>query len=169
MTSFRVRPRFRRESTQSPQEISERIISEVKQTQSPFTVSLVPGMHQHVVLKIHPSERHYWSPQLSLTFESQENGHTLIRGLYGPAPSVWTLFTFGYAVISVLGFFAFALGFSQWSLGIPAPILWALPVLLVCASVMYVLAQLGQKMGASQTYRLHHFFENMLHENIKIE
>lgn len=169
MTSFRVRPRFRRETAESPKELSERIVSEAKQQQAPFTVSFIPGLHMHIVLKIPQAERHYWSPQLSLTLETQEDGSTLIRGLYGPAPSVWTLFTFGYAVISVLGFFAFALGFSQWSLGMSAPILWALPILSVFALGLYILAQLGQKMGAAQTYKLHYFFENLLQEHIQIK
>lgn len=168
MTSFRVRPRFRREIRQSPETLSKNIEEQIHHQNSPFIMSSVPGVHSHIILKIPTVERHYWSPQLSLTLEEQEDGQTLVRGLYGPAPSVWTLFTFGYAVLSILSFFAFALGFSQWNLGMPAPILWVLPIVLLLFIGMYVLAQLGQKMGAAQTYKLHYFFENLLEEQIGI-
>ncbi len=168
MTSFRVRPRFKREINESTDSLLEKLRYQVALPHAPCTMSAIPSGHTHIVLKILPEMRHYWSPQLSVSLETLENGNTLLRGLYGPAPSVWTLFTFGYAVLGVLSFFAFSLGFSQWSLGLPAPILWALPVLIVLALGLYISAQFGQKMGTAQTYQLHHFFEEALQVQVKI-
>ncbi len=168
MTSFRVRPRFKREINTPIADLLDKLRHQVAQPHAPCTMSTVPSEHTHLVLKILPEARHYWSPQLSISLERLENGNTLIRGLYGPAPSVWTLFTFGYAILSVLSFFAFSLGISQWSLGLDAPILWALPVFLVLAMSLYISAQLGQKVGATQTYQLHHFFEEALQTHLKI-
>ena len=121
----------------------------------------------HVDIKIPVAERHYWSPQLHISTEQTDDG-TIIRGLYGPNPTVWGLFFFGYLTVGVLSFFAAFWGFSQLTLGHDARILWALPVLAVVALVLYLIAQMGQKIGADQMFRLHYFYEEIFHDKVPI-
>ncbi len=165
MTSLRIRPRFRQIIRDTPENLESLIGLKLKRAQSECTGRVIPG---YIVIEIPASERHYWSPQLSLSLEPCEEG-TLIRGLYGPNPTVWTMFTFGYSVIGILSLFIIIIGLSNLSLGLEAPVLWALPVLGALALILYFVAQAGQKIGAEQTFTLHHFYESAIGEKVHIE
>lgn len=164
MTSIRIRPRFQQIVPASPEVVQERLMTQLAQPAAPCKGSMIPG---HIVLKVLEHEQHYWSPQLSLTLESHQQG-TLVRGLYGPNPTVWVMFTLGYGAISILTLFIGIIGLSARSLGQPAPILWALPALGLAALVLYLIAQVGQKIGAEQTFLLHHFYENTIGERVTV-
>lgn len=164
MTSIRIRPRFKK-YYDLPAEKVEDIIKEKLDSSTDFSASVDRG---HFTIRIKSEDRHYWSPQLNLSFEEEEN-RTLIRGLYGPAPNVWTIFLFAYLAIGVLSIFALFLGFSYWMLGKEIQILWALPILAVSALLVYMIAQFGQKIGAEQTFRLNRFMESCFHEHIEID
>lgn len=164
MTSIRIRPRFQQIVPASPDVVQERLRTQLAQSEVPCTGSMLPG---HVVLKVLAREQHYWSPQLSLTLEPHEQG-TLVRGLYGPNPTVWAMFAMGYGAISILALFIGIIGLSARSLGQPAPILWALPILFLAALILYLIAQVGQKLGAEQTFLLHHFYENTIGERVPV-
>jgi hypothetical protein len=106
-------------------------------------------------------EQHYWSPRLNLTFEKEES-FTIIKGLYGPRPSVWTMFVFFYFVIALALVFVIIIGFSNISLGLSGAILWLIPILLIVFLSLWIVAYLGQKMGHDQMIILQQFFEKAL-------
>jgi len=164
MTSFRIRPRFQVTVPNTPTQVEEGFKIRLAQPACPCIGRVIPG---HTVLKIPAESQHYWSPQLDLSIEPHEEG-TLIRGLYGPNPSVWFMFAFGYGAVAILGMFIAIIGFSQVSLGNNAPVLWALPVLGGIAIGLYIASQIGQKLGAEQTFTLHHFFEETIHARVHI-
>ncbi|GAB4408960.1 MAG: hypothetical protein OHK0053_35740 [Microscillaceae bacterium] len=164
MTSFRIRPRFRKEVALSPEQIRAAFRHKLSQEDTGCTVTFFT---HHILLKVAPEAQHYWSPQLDLSMEETENG-TLIRGLYGPKPAVWTLFTFAYMVLGIFATFALMVGFSRWSLGLDAPILWLMPVFAGLAFLLYLGSQLGQKLGAAQLFLLHHLFEEIIRERVGI-
>ena len=164
MTSLRLRPRFRHLTPESPTEIETLLKEALNDAGATCTGSFYPG---HLHLKIPMADRHFWSPQLHLSMEQTEEG-TLIRGLYGPNPSVWAIFFFGYVVIGILFFFAGMWGLTQWSLGLSSGVLWALPVLAVLALSLYLMAQAGQKLGEDQMLRLHHFYEQVIHNKVSV-
>jgi hypothetical protein len=167
MTSFRIRPRFTYLSRRTPESIQDHLQAEWTAKQPDCLLEMIPG---HAVLKISPEHQHYWSPQLSLNLEWDEfGGETTIRGLYGPNPNVWALFFFSYAALGILAVFIGIIGFANLSLDKAAPILWVLPVLGIIAVVLYVFSQFGQKLGAEQTYELHHFFESAIGERVHIQ
>ncbi|WP_338392083.1 hypothetical protein [Fulvitalea axinellae] len=121
----------------------------------------------YIVLKVPLEDRHFWSPQLSLTL-TEDNGETLIKGRYGPKPSVWTLFAFGYAALGILTLFIGMYGLSTWSLGMDSSALWWIPALVGLAVLLYLSAQAGQKIGAEQMFTLHHFFEDATKTKINV-
>jgi hypothetical protein len=164
MTSFRIRPRFELWVPESPDAVQARIHSRLNDVRDICNGTTIPG---HIVLKIEAEEQHFWSPQLSLNLEAQDEG-TLISGLYGPNPNVWLLFTFGYGTIGMLALFISIFGFSRMSLGMSAPILWALPVLGAAAVGLYLASQIGQKLGAEQTFTLNHFFEEAIGRRVHV-
>jgi hypothetical protein len=168
MTSVRIRPRFKAKYRMKPEEVGELVRKHMAELDCGCSAKVLPGF---IVLNVRKQEEHFWSPQLSLSFEVDEENEefTIIRGLYGPNPTVWALFTYGYAALGILATFLGMYGFSQYTLGQNAAILWSLPVFAVLALVLYLVAQFGQKLGAEQMFTLHHFFEDSVGHRIHIE
>lgn len=164
MSSFRFRPRFKHLVAKSINEVETEILASLTTTEEVYTVGFVQG-HTHLLIPI--QERHFWSPQLHLSTEATANG-TIIRGLYGPNPTVWGLFFFGYITLGMAFFFTSLLGLTKWSLGQSANFLWLLPIIAGVAIALYFVAQMGQKVGAEQMYRLHHFYEGIFQDKVKL-
>lgn len=158
MTAIEIRPRFRKVVAIPSEEALQRIRQALDAPQSKIRGYIVD---HHVVLKIPPEEQHYWSPQLSLELEAEEDS-TLIRGLYGPKPSVWLMFIFFYAILGFVSLVVMVMGFSQLNLNLSARILWLLPIALLLMVMVYLSAKAGQKKGHSQMEELHRFFEGAI-------
>ncbi len=155
---YRVRPRFKIQVPLKPQEVAGKFKAALDGDQASCLGRVYPTS---VRLFLPYEERHYWSPQLSLTFEEEENGTTL-RGLYGPRPTVWTMFVFFYAIIGLGVLVVGMIGLSYISLGKPGTILWWVPVMLVVFLTLYLVAYFGQKLGRKQMITLHRFAEKSL-------
>ena len=164
MSSFRIRPRFKVIINKSKEDIENKVKDDIQKKSTNFIAQQLPGF---IILKIPEQERHFWSPELSLTFEKKGEG-TLIRGLYGPKPSIWSFFSFSYIGLAVFTFFTAIYGSAQLSLDQEAPILWSLPVFMTVAIGIYLIAQFGQKIGVEQTFRIHYFFEETVGKKVQI-
>lgn len=165
MTSFRIRPRFRLVSPVSQPELLAKFKSQLAEADSPCLGIVIPG---HVTLKIPAKGRHFWSPQLDLTLEDEGEG-TLLRGLYGPSPGVWSFFALAYLALGLGLFFLLVVAFSAYSLGNDTNVLWWVPVFLGIGVGLYFMSQMGQKLGADQLFTLHHFTEQVLQQKIGIK
>jgi cellulose synthase/poly-beta-1,6-N-acetylglucosamine synthase-like glycosyltransferase len=110
-------------------------------------------------------DQHFWSPQLTVTVEDVE-GETEIRGLYGPKPSVWTMFIFFYCVVGFLAIISTMVGLSNLSLEKHAGVLWLTPIFMLLFLTIYLVSNFGKKLGKDQLIILHNFFEKAL--NIKV-
>ena len=164
MTSFRIRPRFKLQVNYGIDQVQKKITNELEISDKNYTVNI---NNTFITLMLPESETEYWSPQLRLTMEENKNG-TLIRGLYGPKPSIWALFFYCYAAIGILGFFAGIYGLVQLSLDMSAPVLWSIPALAICSVILYLFSQTGQKLGAQQMFTLHNFFESALNTKVTV-
>lgn len=164
MTSFRVRPRFKQISPLPIDTLVKQLNEKLESCPT-----CVEGMvfKTHGLFRIKPEEQHFWSPQLTISFEETPDG-TIIRGMYGPHPTVWSIFTFGYAVLGLAFFFISIIGFVRLSLGLSHGILWVLPVIIVLLIILYIMSQVGQKVGAEQTFALHHFYEDAIGEKVHV-
>ena len=140
----------------------ERIISHINREDSRCVVKSFPGF---LGILIPEKDQHFWSPQLHLCLEQTEEGKTIIEGTYGPNPNVWSLFLYGYLIVGSLGMFAAFLGFAQWTIGRRPWGLWVLGVMMTAAGVFYLVAQLGQKLGAWQTFLLHQVYESAIEKS----
>ncbi|MBS0000916.1 MAG: hypothetical protein KFF73_18175 [Cyclobacteriaceae bacterium] len=164
MTSFRIRPRFRQMRNEKPDEIEKALKKMVELNKGLFTGTFMDG---HIIIKINQQRRHFWSPQLNLSLENIQD-ITVIRGLYGPNPTVWAVFFFGYACLAILFTIAGMLLLSQYVLGLETRLWWTLPACFIAAAILYLIAQFGQKIGASQMFDLHHFYEETVGEKVSI-
>ena len=163
MSSFRIRPRFKHLIKAHQADIEQQVCVALA-GEKQFVFNRLPG---HVYIRIHPNDRHFWSPQLHLTFE-QEAQNVIIRGLYGPNPSLWAIFFFGYVILGLLAVFIGVWGISLWSLGKNASILWGIPVLGALALLLYLASQAGQKLGAQQMFDIHHFYEQTVRDKVVV-
>jgi hypothetical protein len=165
MTSFRSRPRF--EHTSSKTALA---IKEVFGKALPCVEDGIIGQifENHLILRITPEDQHVWSPQLSLDYEEDEDGEFMVRGVYGPMPSVWTKFAFGHFVSAITAFFALIIGGSKYMLDESSYVLWLFPIALATHVLLYVMAQTGQKLGAEQLFTIHHFYEKTMKTKVHI-
>ena len=166
MTSLRIRPRFKHHAVASPEEVKAKLQRALDEDGSPLVGRI---MNSYIVLRIPMETRHFWSPQLSISVEEHEEGGSIVRGLYGPHPSIWAFFTYGYGAIGIITLFVLVIGGGNLALGKSGLILWALPVLLIMVLLIWFIAQTGQKIGVEETFRLHQFYENTIKDKVQID
>ncbi|MFK7937017.1 MAG: hypothetical protein AB8G22_26110 [Saprospiraceae bacterium] len=106
----------------------------------------------HIVLDIVEEDVHYWSPQLNFRIEPDEmnENHTVMSGLIGPRPEVWTLFMFIYFGIGVVGFFVSSYGIAKWQLGEYSNFVLALPIALLLMLSAYAVGKYGERLASDQ-------------------
>lgn len=122
--------------------------------QSRFIIKILDN---HVFIKLPQNEIHFWSPQLQLEI-IEEHDETLVYGLFGPNPTLWTFFMFlhfGLATIFIiLGIWAY----SSAALGRPYGLQIGLMVFSVLLwFILYFFGRYGRKKGKPQMNDLYHF------------
>ncbi len=165
MSSIRIRPRFILSGSFTPEELISKIKTTLSMEDTDFYAESL--FENFVVIKLKKEYQHFWSPQLSLSIEKHESG-SLVRGLYGPRPAIWSMFVFLYIGIGVGVLFSALFGLAKMNLNLTAPILWLVPALLGLALLLYLSAQAGQKISAQQMFEIHHFFEKTLNRKVHI-
>ncbi len=117
----------------------------------------------HIFLDIPKEEGHFWSPQLQIEIDKDENNKTLIKGILGPKPQVWTFFMFLHFVVALFFIIAFVWFYVNWSLEkdfqIQKYILIALPIIWIS---LYFFGQSGKKLGYNQMVELDDFLMQTL-------
>ena len=160
----RIRPRIYIETPLTPEEVNRRIRQQLRDEGRLCSGESTKG---YATICPPEEEQHFWSPQLTITLDTDdEEEKTRIRGLYGPKPSVWTMFVFFYAAIGFAIMIISMIGLSYWSLGKPVTLLWLVPVLLLVFLSLYLVAYFGQRLGHKQMTNLHRFLERCLEKEI---
>jgi hypothetical protein len=118
-------------------------------------------LENHAYLKIPEKDKHYWSPEFHVTVEKRDKG-SLVRGVVGPNPRVWTMFMFFYSGAVVLFFLGTSMGVSQWMLGMDAPWLWSIPACILLYLIILGSAKYGQYRGRKQMIRLWRFLDHAI-------
>lgn len=152
LSSFRVRPRFEQRVAAPPDEAHATLLRGLAAHAPGLVVRPFPGF---IGIHVPDAERRAWSPRLFLSLEAAPGGGTRIEGIYGPEIEVWSVFLYGYLGTGLLGTFAGILGACQHLLGQTAWGLWVCAAMAAGALLLYLSAQLGQKLGAWQTFQLH--------------
>ncbi len=160
----RIRPRIRFETELTPEKLHRIIKEKLAEPDIKCDGQVLPGFATFSPLK---ADQHYWSPQLTIHFEKTDHG-SLIRGLYGPQPTVWTMFMFFYSLIGFITMIAAMVSLSYWSLGKESLIYWSVPVLTLVFMSLYLVAYLGQKFGHQQIVDIHRFLEECIGEKVEL-
>lgn len=155
-----IRPRFTIQSPLTSEQATEALRLGLKKIDCPVRGRVIPDFAS---LMLPEHDREMWSPWLTVSIEVAPDGNgCLLRGVYGPAPGLWTLFMFLY---TILGFSAIGIlfyGLVLRTLGQPAGILWLVPVLIAIFLTLWLVAMIGQRLSRHQMNTLHRFVENSL-------
>lgn len=159
MSSLGFRPHFSQELDLDPETAQQRIIKKIEEAADACELKCFPGF---VTLRIPEVDRHFWSPRLTLSLERTPRGRTHVVGTYGPNANLWALFLYGWLITASVLLFSGILAGVQLALGYPAWGLWIFCPFALAAIGLYIAARMGQKLGASQTHRLHHLYEEAM-------
>ncbi|MAK36750.1 MAG: GTP-binding protein, partial [Flavobacteriaceae bacterium] len=85
-----LRPRFQFQVSATKDELLA-AFQNAKKSQKAYILSIVDD---HIFIKIPKQKQHFWSPQLHLELRTNEDSGLMLHGLFGPNPTVWTLFMF---------------------------------------------------------------------------
>ncbi len=149
-----LKPRFKLRYSDSQEEIIEQFRLNLSSEKCPFPSKIVD---HHIVIDVPKGKEHFWSPQLHVEVE-KEDETTIVKGILGPKPKIWTMFIFFHFAVALTFFVFFVIFYSRWSLDqdytlsmimcILMPVIWV---------VLYFGGQLGKKFGYEQMRELHDF------------
>ena len=112
-SDIHLRPRFKMNFNVADDFLIEKFRNNLKQETCEYCSKIVDN---HIIIDVPKKENSFWSPQLNIEIEKTTENVTVVRGLFGPKPQVWTLFMFFHFAVAV-AFIGFAvMAYVQWSL-----------------------------------------------------
>jgi cbb3-type cytochrome oxidase subunit 3 len=147
-----LRPRFKLEINKNNED-ALKTLENTKESQKIFIISRVDN---HVFIRIPNKDQHFWSPQLHLEIDD-------LKGLFGPKPSVWTMFVFFHFAVIGLFIIAGVWAYSNWSLKTDYGLQLGIMIALIGVwFFLYFAGRMGKKKGADEMRQLCNFLENTL-------
>ena len=156
-----LKPRFKFEIDKDKETLVENFKKLKENPEYKYPIQIID---QHIVIDIPSETTHFWSPQLHFEIEDGENKKSMVKGIFGPKPQVWTLFMFVHFAVAFAFIVFFIIFYTEWSLQkdytlslsflIGLPILWC---------ILYFLGQIGKKTGRTQMIELYQFFVKGIH------
>ena len=159
-----LKPRFRMElDNKSVDEILQSFKNNLAKDSCKYC-SKISG--NHIFLDIPEDENHFWSPQLQVEIvKDKTNNKTIVKGILGPKPQIWTMFMFFHFVIAVLFVVFFVWFYTNWSLDkdykFQQIMLLVLPLLSV---LLYFFGQSGKRFAYNQMVELDDFLMKTIHQ-----
>lgn len=154
-----LRPRFKIEISESDTVLLDRFEESAK-TQSDFIVSRVD---KHVFIKIPKDRQQFWSPQLHLEITDINHNTSRVHGLFGPNPTVWTMFIFFHFIVAGLFIACGIWAYSNWSLDNSYAIqLGAMCLLVIVWLVLYFAGRIGRDTSKEDMHDLNDFMNKII-------
>jgi hypothetical protein len=158
-----LRPRFTLDLDEAPAIVLS-AFENITEDSNGFKVS---RSEDHIFIRFPKAQQHFWSPQLHLEISSTEGETTVLKGLYGPSPTVWTLFMFLHFVVATL-----FIGVSIWlytSVRLEYSTLLptiSLVVLFLLWFVLYFSGRLGRSAGKDEMHKLQAFMYKIINNSL---
>lgn len=154
-----LRPRFKHEVPQSNTAVIA-LFESAKTYQTDFIISIIDD---HVFLKLPKHKQHFWSPQLHLEINEVNHNTAMVHGLFGPNPTVWTMFMFFHFIVASL-FIGFGIwAYSNWALQVDYAVQIGIMFLMVIVWVgLYFAGRIGKDSSKEQMHELHDFMNSVL-------
>ena len=156
----KLRKQYDREET--PDELISRFNNKFESESIPI---IGKTLGDHVFLKILPEQKHYWSPEMDITFEKKEKG-SYVREVIGPNSNIYTLTMSLLFFTGVLLFFAIMFLSSQITLNLPTTTTWILIgigviIIFLLLLIMYV----GRIKAKPQIILMKDFVDSVIKSN----
>ncbi|WP_406684639.1 GTP-binding protein [Seonamhaeicola sp. MEBiC1930] len=154
-----LRPRFKKEVLESNQ-VLLKAFEDAKIEQSNF---IVTRLDNHVFIKFPKKVQRFWTPQLHLEIDEINDNSSLIYGLFGPNPTVWTMFMFFHFIIACL-FIAFGIwAYSNWKLGNDFILQISIMILMIIIWIaLYFAGSIGKASSKDEMHKLNDFMNRIL-------
>lgn len=155
----RPRPRFDLESPASPDQFLAHFRARLKE--ATLVRGLVVEENSTIEMTLVDGHVKVWSPQLSLLVNpSSQGGGSSIKARFGPHPHVWGMFLAGYAIAGMLSCALLLFGVVQIFLDQTPWALYATPLAILGAALVYGAAYVGQGLGSGQMHDLRAFLDS---------
>lgn len=159
---FILKPRFKVSLNSTQEVVIKQLENSLKNDDCKYDSKIV---NHHIVIDIPKGDNHFWSPQLHVEVEKETEETSLLRGLFGPKPQVWTFFMFLHFAVAISFFVFFIIAYSNYSLNKDYSFALLMCILLpVVWIVFYIFGQLGKKKGYTQMVAMHDFLMESLKE-----
>jgi len=116
----------------------------------------------HFFLDVPKDEEHFWSPQLQVEI-IEDNDKTIVKGILGPKPQVWTMFMFFHFIIALAFVVFFVMFYVKWSMDKDYQLYKYILIILPLLSIgLYFLGQAGKKIAYKQMLELDNFLMRVI-------
>ena len=152
-----LRPRFQMEVS-SPKDSVLDIVG--KAQRDPF---IVKRLDEHIFIKFNEKYNTFWSPQLHIEIHETDSMHSILYGVYGPNPTLWTFFMFLHFGVATFFVLLAVWAYSNAALNRPYALhMGGMVLLVVLWFVLYAFGRSGKRKGKPQMQELHQFMVDTL-------
>lgn len=154
-----LRPRFKIELQYN----NETVLKDFETAKTSQKEYIVNRIDDHVFIKFPKQKQHFWSPQLHLEINEVDEKSSLLHGLYGPNPTVWTFFMFLHFMVAGL-FIAFSIwAYTNWALKSSYALQVSLMLFMVIVwFALYFAGSIGKASSKNEMLELQEFMNKVL-------
>jgi hypothetical protein len=154
-----LRPRFKMELPYH----NETVLKDFEIAKSSQKEYIVNRIDDHVFIKFPKQKQHFWSPQLHLEINEVDEKSSLLHGLFGPNPTVWTFFMFLHFMVAGL-FIAFSIwAYTNWALKSSYALQVSLMLFMVIVwFALYFAGSIGKASSKNEMLELQEFMNKVL-------
>jgi len=157
--TIELRVRFTRFTNKSVPELAQQIQDWKKDKSFPYPVKQID---EHIWIEIPKKHKKMHSPHLHLELFPKKEG-TEVAGLFGPDPSLWTMFMFLHFFLALVFIILGIWGYSSWSLGKEyLPQFLIMGVIGLIWSGLYFFARYNRNKGKAQAKELEGIMNQLL-------
>lgn len=157
-----LRPRFKKELKHG----HETILKAFEDSKKTCQIYKIVRVDDHVFIRLPKQNQHFWSPQLHLEINEIDSKTSMLLGLFGPNPTVWTMFMFLHFLVAGL-FIAFGIWtYTNWTLNNPYGIQLGMVIMMIVAwFILYFAGRFGRNKGKEEMHELYNFMNTTLKTN----
>lgn len=156
---IRLRLRFYKDLDENLETVRQKFIDYKEHLSEDFFMKI---RRNYIQFTVSGNKQRYWSPYLTLELEEKEGSEgkaTHIRGLFGPAQTLWTFFIFLHFIIAGLFLIFMMFAYSNYSLKKPYTAdLIVMGLMVFCWILLYFIARQTRENGYGQMEELEQEF-----------
>lgn len=160
---IQLRPRFYKDIEENIDVVRQKFVDYSKNVSPEYLIKI---RNNHIQFTIRGEKQKYWSPYLTIELEEQEGNEknwTHIRGLFGPAQTLWTFFMFLHFIIVGIFLVFLMFTYSHWAIHQPIKTdLIVVSLMVVCWVLLYFIGRQTRANGFGQMDELHDEFNKII-------